>query len=364
MTAPFDPIVLADGSSAATEVRNRVWIAPMCQYSVPDEDGVPTDWHLMHLGQFAAGGAGLVFTEATAVSPEGRISPRDTGIWNGEQADAWARICRLVRAQGATAGIQLAHAGRKGSTVAPWGMDGRGTIDPVDGGWSTVAPSAVPFGDYAVPTALDESGIEKVVNDFTSASTRAAAAGFDVIEIHAAHGYLLHQFLSPLSNTRDDAWGGSLENRARLLLRIVTAVRAAVPDRVLMVRFSGTDWAPDGVDGWNPEDCATVAAWAHEAGADAFDLSSGGTLPGARIPIGPGYQVEFATRVRKRTGAPTSAVGLITDSAQVDEIIGTQRADAVMLAREALRDPHAPLRMARELGAQNIPIPGQYERAY
>ncbi|WP_411721931.1 NADH:flavin oxidoreductase/NADH oxidase [Mycetocola sp.] len=350
----FDPLTLR-----GLTVRNRLWIAPMCQYSVFAEDGVPTDWHLVHLGQFATGGAGLVLTEATAVTPDGRISPRDTGIWTDEQAAAWSRIAAFLRSQGAAAGIQLGHAGRKGSTFPAWGSDDRGTVPMTAGGWQSVGPTDDPFGSLDAPAALDEAGITRVVTAFADAATRAVTAGFDVVEIHAAHGYLLHQFLSPLVNTRTDRYGGTLENRARFLLRVVEAVRAVLGDRVLLVRFSATDWAEGG---WNQADTASVARWAADAGADFFDISTGGAVAGVEIPLSPGYQVPFATYVREHARVPVSAVGLITDPAEAEDIVRSGRADAVMIAREALRDPHFALRAASMSGVDDL-VPGAYQRA-
>jgi len=363
-------------------MRNRLWVSPLCQYSVTAADGVPTDWHLVHLGSFARGGAGLVMAEATGVLPEGRISAHDTGIWNDTQAAAWSRVVDFIHSEGAAAGIQLAHAGRKASVYPEWGAmangaTGSGTVPAELGGWQTVSASAIAFEGYAEPVALDEAGIRDVVAAFADAARRSVAAGFDLVEIHAAHGYLLHQFLSPLSNTRDDQWGGSLENRARLLLDIVRAVRAAV-DVPIFVRFSASDWVDDdwleshgladaGVAGWNEHDTATVAAWALEAGADLFDISSGG-LVRARIAVGPGYQVPFAEAVRREGNVPVNAVGLITEAAQAEAIIATGQADAVMMGREFMRDPHAALRFARELGVEvdGAPVgtPPQYLRAY
>ncbi|SFN78181.1 NADH:flavin oxidoreductase/NADH oxidase [Mycetocola miduiensis] len=354
MPGLFDPITLR-----TLTVRNRLWIAPMCQYSVFAEDGIPTDWHLVHLGQFAIGGAGLVFTEATAVTPEGRISPRDTGIWTDQQADAWSRIAAFVRSQGAAAGIQLGHAGRKGSTFPAWGSDRRGTVPPSGGGWTAVGPTDEPFDGFAAPVALDENGIDRIVTAFADAAARSVRAGFDVVEIHAAHGYLLHQFLSPLVNTRTDRYGGSLENRARFLLRVVEAVRAVLGDTALVVRFSATDWS-DG--GWNEADTAAVARWAADAGADFFDISTGGAVAGVKIPLSPGYQVPFAAHVRNAGQVPVSAVGLISDPAQADDIVRSGRADAVMIAREALRDPHFALRAAAMSGIDDL-VPGAYRRA-
>lgn len=355
MTSLFDPITIR-----STEIRNRIWAAPMCQYSVEAEDGVPVDWHLVNLGAFARGGAGLVFTEATAVSPEGRITPQDTGIWNDAQRDAWARIAAFVRSQGAVPGIQLAHAGRKGSTYRPWAPE-RGTIPAEHGGWQAVAPSPIAFEGYAIPRALGADELAGVVGAFAAAASRAIEAGFEVIEIHAAHGYLLHEFLSPLSNLRDDDYGGSLEHRARLLLEVVAAVREAIGgDAALFVRFSATDWA-DG--GWDEEQTAAVSAWAASAGADFFDVSSGGLVAHQRLEPGPGYQVPFAENLRAAVELPASAVGLITTAEQAAAIVDGGRADAVMLGRELLRDPHFPLRAAHQLGVELDYWPAQYLRA-
>ena len=344
----------------STTIRNRIWVAPMCQYVLDKRDGVVGDWHLQHLGSMAAGGAGLVIAEATGVSPEARISPHDTGIWNDEQAEAWRRVVDFLHAQGATAGIQLAHAGRKASVFPEWGLDGSGTIPADQGGWPTVSASAIAFPGYDAPTALDLDGIDTVVDDFRTAGRRALDAGFDVLEIHAAHGYLLHQFLSPLSNQREDEYGGSLENRARLLLRIVTALRELSADAPLFVRFSATDWVEGG---WDEEQTAIVAGWAAEAGADFFDVSSGGLVAGARIPTGPGYQVHLAEFVRANASVPASAVGLITTAQHAAEIVASGQADAVMLGREMLRDPHFALRAAHELGVELDYWPAPYHRA-
>jgi 2,4-dienoyl-CoA reductase-like NADH-dependent reductase (Old Yellow Enzyme family) len=376
-SALFSPLSLR-----SLTVRNRLWVSPLCQYSVTAADGVPTDWHLVHLGSFARGGAGMVMAEATAVVPEGRISPHDTGIWNDAQAESWSRVVDFIHSQGAAAGIQLAHAGRKASVYPEWGVmangaSGSGTVPTELGGWQTVSASPIAFEGYGEPVALDEAGIRDVVVAFADSARRSVAAGFDLVEIHAAHGYLLHQFLSPLSNTRDDQWGGSLENRARIVLDIVRAVRAEV-DVPILVRFSASDWVDDdwleshgladsGVAGWNEHDTATVAAWALEAGADLFDISSGG-LVRARIAVGPGYQVPFAETVRREGNVPVNAVGLITEAAQAEKIVATGQADAVMMGREFMRDPHAPLRFARELGVEvdGVPVgtPPQYTRAY
>ena len=356
MTRLFEPFTLR-----RLTARNRIWVAPMCQYQCRARDGMPHDWHLMHLGQFAVGGAGLVLTEATAVEPIGRITPRDTGIWNDAQAAAWARIVDFVHAQGVPIGMQLAHAGRKASTLAPWGEDGRhGHATADDGGWETVGPSALAFGSLPAPRALTTAEVAALPGMFADAAGRAAGAGFDLVEIHAAHGYLLHQFLSPLSNERNDAYGGSAEGRARLLLDVVRAVRARVGDGMpILVRFSASDWAPGGLD---PVEVGRIADGAREAGADFADISSGGLVATQQVATGPGYQVPFAARVREVSGGPVGAVGLLTEARQVAEVVDSGAADVVLLARELLRDPHAPLRFARELGV-DVAWPPVYERA-
>ncbi|MBX9245907.1 NADH:flavin oxidoreductase/NADH oxidase [Actinotalea ferrariae] len=328
-----------------TTFRNRAWLAPMCQYSATD--GLPDDWHLVHLGARAAGGFGLVLTEATAVVPEGRITPEDTGLWNDAQTDAWERIVRFVHERGAAVGVQLAHAGRKASTYRPW-HEAQGTVPAADGGWPTVAPSDVAFDGYAAPAELTTEAIADVVAAFAAAARRAERAGFDVVEVHAAHGYLLHQFLSPLSNRRTDAYGGSAENRARLLREVVAAVRAAWPeDRPLFVRVSATDWAEGGL---TTDDVAHAVAGLADLGVDLVDVSTGGNVV-APIPVGPGYQVPHARRVAEVSGLPVAAVGLITSPAQAEGLLVDGAADAVMLGREALRDPMWPLRAAHELRA-------------
>lgn len=354
-SALFAPITLR-----GLTVRNRLWVAPMCQYSAEQQDGMPNDWHLVHLGSFARGGAGAVFTEATAVLPEGRISPQDLGLWNDAQRDEFARIVRFIHTQGAAAGIQLAHAGRKASTFRTWD-ERRDSVPAADGGWATVGPSAIAFGDYAQPAELTREGIGEIVAAFAAAAGRAMSAGFDLIEIHAAHGYLLHQFLSPLSNTRTDNYGGSLANRARALLETIDAIRGVVGvDVPVLVRFSATDWIEGG---WTLEDTQTVAGWAAGHGADFADISTGGNVPAASIPVGPGYQVPFATAVRASAGIPTAAVGLINDPHQAEQIIATDLADVVMMGRELLRDPNFPLRAAAALGVQLSYAPKQYHRA-
>jgi 2,4-dienoyl-CoA reductase-like NADH-dependent reductase (Old Yellow Enzyme family) len=355
----FDPLSLR-----GLELSHRGWVAAMCQYSA-DADaapGVPHDWHLMHLGSFAAGGAALIITEATAVSPEGRISPQDTGIYTPEHTEAWRRITDFVHrygTAGAKIGVQLAHAGRKASTYAPF-AEGRGSVAPSDGGWPTVGPTNDAFGRYAAPRALDEAGIRQVISDFAQAAQRSVDAGFDTIEIHAAHGYLLHQFLTPLVNTRTDGWGGSEEARNRLTLEVVDAVRAVIPDSMpLLLRISATDWTDGGLD---EHTSARLAAAAYARGVDLVDVSTGGAVPDASIPVAPGYQTGFAEHIRTQTGVPTAAVGLISTAAGAEEVLRTGRADAVLIARAALRDPHWWMHAAEELDAK-LPWAPQYERA-
>ena len=338
------------------ELRNRIVVSPMCEYSA--EDGVPNDWHFVHLGSRAVGGAGLVFTEATSVSPEGRISPADTGLWNDAQQAAWQRIAAFVTSQGAAPGIQLAHAGRKGSTEVPW----RGGKALTSGAWTPVAPSAIAFdSDYPMPAALDAAGIQKVIVDFASSARRARNAGFAVIEIHAAHGYLLHEFLSPLANKRNDEYGGPLENRARILRQVVAAVRKEWPaSHPLFVRVSATDWVEGG---WDIDECVELAGMLKSDGVDLIDCSSGGMAPNAKIPTGPSYQVPFAARIRREAGVATGAVGMITAAQQAQEILDRGDADVIIMAREFLRDPYFPRRAAKELDAK-IAAPLQYQRAW
>jgi len=345
----FSPLTLR-----GVTFRNRIAVSPMCQYSCTD--GFATDWHLVHLGSRAVGGAGLVMMEATAVSAEGRISPQDHGIWLDEHIPKLHQITDFIRAQGSVAGIQLAHAGRKASTWRPWDGDGAVPID--QGGWKEVfAPSAIPFNEkYPQPIALEAAGIRKVVSDFTNAARRAREAGFDVIEIHSAHGYLLHEFLSPLSNHRTDEYGGAFENRTRLLIEIVRAVRTESP---LFVRVSATDWAEGG---WDADQSVALAKILKTEGVDLIDCSSGGLVPNAKIPVAPGFQVPFAERIRKEAGIATGSVGFITEPKQADDIIRTGQADMVLLAREMLRQPYWPLHAAHALG-QSISWPVQYERA-
>jgi 2,4-dienoyl-CoA reductase-like NADH-dependent reductase (Old Yellow Enzyme family) len=353
MTHLFDPLTIRDITFA-----NRVFVSPMCQYS--STDGYVNDWHFVHLGSRAVGGAGLVFTEATAVLPAGRISPQDLGIWMDDHIEPLARIVGFIHEQGSVAGMQLAHAGRKASTYRPWA--GRGTVPESNGGWNNVvAPSALPFADYyPMPQALSVDGIKNIASAFAAAARRACEAGFGVIEIHAAHGYLIHEFLSPLSNQRTDAYGGSFENRTRILREIVRAVRGSWPDRSpLFVRISATDWI-DG--GWDLQQSVELARQLKELGADLIDCSSGGNVPHAKIPVGPGYQTQFAEQIRREANILTGAVGMIKSPIQAEHIIVTGQADAVIIARELLRDPYWPLRAARELD-QPISWAVQYLRA-
>lgn len=338
-------------------LRNRIVMSPMCQYSA--HDGLATNWHFAHLSARAAGGAALIFTEAAAVSAAGRISPEDLGIWRDDHIEPLARTTRFIKAQGAVAGIQLAHAGRKASTYRPW-AGAQGAVHKENGGWSVVGPTTEPFSrTYPEPRALDETGLQEVVQAFADAAKRALEAGFEVAELHAAHGYLLHSFLSPLSNTRRDDYGGTLENRARLLLDVTDAVRAVWPETLpLFVRLSATDWR---VGGLTPDDTVVVAGWLKERGVDLIDCSSGGAVGGVQIPVGPGYQVHLAAQVRREAGVLTGAVGMITGSAQADTLLRTEQADLVLLGRELLRDPYWPHRAAAELGVEAF-WPPQYER--
>lgn len=352
MSHLFSPLALR-----GVTIPNRIAIPPMCTYSA--RDGLADDWHLVHLGSRASGGAGLVIAEATAVTPAGRISPADLGLWNDAQAEAVARMVRFMHSQGAVAGVQLAHAGRKASTWIPG--TGTGSIPLEQGGWQIVAPSAVAFGEgHAEPQALDQAGIRQVVADFVSAAKRALAAGYKVVEIHAAHGYLLHQFLSPLANRRTDEYGGSFENRVRLTREVVAAVRAVWPEsQPLFVRLSATDWTEGG---WTVEETVELARLLRGDGVDLIDTSSGGMVPTASIPLGPGYQTGFAERVRREAGIATAAVGLITAPAQADHIIRTKQADLVLVGRDELRDPYWAVHAAQALN-QSASWPQQYLRA-
>ncbi|MGZ4788578.1 MAG: NADH:flavin oxidoreductase/NADH oxidase [Terriglobales bacterium] len=338
--------------------RNRIFVSPMCEYS--SVDGFANDWHLVHLGSRAVGGAGLVFTEASAVTPEGRISPDDLGIWKDEHVEFLSRITAFLTQQGAIAGMQLAHAGRKASTAAPW--NGGLRVPPEQGGWTNVyAPSAIPFSDgYPMPKEMSRDDIAAVCNAFGAAARRALKAGFQVVEIHAAHGYLLHEFLSPLSNKRTDQYGGTLENRIRLLKEVTSEVRKSWPDSLpLFVRISCTDWAEGG---WTIEDSVHLARELKPLGVDLIDCSSGGNLPRVHIPTGPGYQTPFAERIRHDAQILTGAVGMITSAPQAETIIRTGQADAVLMAREFLRHPYWPLHAAKEL-RHDIEWPKQYQRA-
>ncbi|MCU1289416.1 MAG: namA [Acidobacteria bacterium] len=339
------------------ETRNRIWVSPMCQYS--SRDGMPNDWHLVHLGSRAVGGAGLVIMEATAVSPEGRITPSDAGIWSDAHAEAYKRIVAFIKSQGAVAGIQIAHAGRKASTTEPWVGDEK--VDEDKGGWQTVAPSAIAFKeDYPLPREMTKADIEKATDDFVAAAKRSVEAGFEVIEVHAAHGYLFHEFLSPLSNKRTDEYGGSLENRIRFPLEVAAKVREAVPANLpVFVRISATDWMENG---WDLEQSIEFCIKLKEAGIDLIDVSTGGNVPDAKIPVAPGYQVPFAKEIREKAGIATAAVGMIAEPKQAEEILQKGEADAVLVAREFLRDPYFPFRAAKELGG-DIDVPKQYGRA-
>ncbi len=337
----FSPIRLRDVVS-----RNRLWISPMCQYSVSAEDGVPTDWHLVHLGSRAVGGAGLILTEATAVEPRGRISAQDLGLWDDIQAEAFGRIVRFLAEHGAVPAIQLAHAGRKA------GVPGK------------IGPSPLAFSpELGAPREMTVADLEGVIEGFRAAAVRAQAAGFQAVEIHAAHGYLLHEFLSPISNRREDAYGGSFENRTRLLLEVVRAVRGVWPERLpLFVRISATDWLPD-VPSWNVEQSVALATKLVTEGVDLLDVSSGGLAADQQIKLGPGYQAPFAERIRREAGIAVGAVGLITEARQANAIVREGRADAVLIARQSLRDPYWPLRIARDLGVEMV-APFQYRRAW
>ena len=353
MAGLFDPLTIRDLKFA-----NRVFVSPMCQYS--SWDGYANDWHFVHLGSRAVGGAALILTEATAVLPEGRISPQDLGIWADGHIEMLSRIVSFIHEQGSIAGMQLAHAGRKASTRRPW--EGQGKIPESEGGWKkVVAPSASAFTDnYPMPQALTSDGIQEVVAGFAAAARRACQAGFRVLEIHAAHGYLIHEFLSPLSNKRADDYGGSFENRIRLCREIVAAVRSTWPKELpLFMRISATDWINGG---WNIDESVKLAAQLKLMGVDLIDCSSGGNVPHATIPVGPGYQTGFAERIRREADIMTGAVGMITSPVQAEHIIRTEQADAVIMAREFLRDPYWPLRAGRELDEQ-IAWPVQYLRA-
>lgn len=350
MSRLFSPLTLR-----SITFRNRVFVSPMCEYS--SEDGMPNDWHLVHLGSRAVGGAGLVMVEASGVNREGRITPWDAGIWSSDHAHAWKRVADFVRAQGAVPALQLAHAGRKASCDKPW--NGGKPLPAAKGGWQTLGPSAVPFGDYPAPRAMTREEIAKTVADFRQAAAHALAAGFDVVEVHGAHGYLLHNFCSPLSNQRTDEYGGSLDHRLRLPLEVARAVRDAWPaDKPVFYRVSASEWA-DG--GWDLAQSIELARRLKALGIDLVDCSSGGNIHHAQIPLGPGYQVPFAEAIRREARVATGAVGLISDAVQAEQIVASGQADAVFLARAFLRDPYWPRHAAKTLG---VPMewPDQYKR--
>jgi 2,4-dienoyl-CoA reductase-like NADH-dependent reductase (Old Yellow Enzyme family) len=352
MSKLYSPLILK-----SITFKNRIVISPMCQYSATD--GFANDWHLVHLGSRAVGGASLIIQEATAVSPEGRITPSDLGLYQQEHIEKLQRITSFIHQQGSVAGIQLAHAGRKASCAIPW--EGSKQLKEAEGGWMTVSASAIAFNmDDNPPQSLDTNGIKKVIDDFKSAAQKALQAGYKVIEIHAAHGYLIHQFLSPLSNLRNDNYGGSFENRARLLLEVVKAVQSEWPQNLpLFVRISATDWA-DG--GWNADEAVQLSSLLKMEGVDLIDCSSGGLVPYARIPVGPGYQVTFAELIKKESGILTGAVGMITEAQPAEDILAKGQADLIMIARESLREPYFGLNSAKILG-DDIEWPLQYQRA-
>jgi 2,4-dienoyl-CoA reductase-like NADH-dependent reductase (Old Yellow Enzyme family) len=350
MSLLFTPLQLRSVTFA-----NRIFVSPMCQYSA--EDGVVNDWHLVHLGSRAVGGAALVLTEAASVSPEGRISAWDAGIWSPAQVEAWKPVTAFIRAQGSVPGIQIAHAGRKGGCDTPW--RGGKPLAPDAGGWQTLAPSAAAFGAYPAPRAMTEADLEACIADFRQGALHALQAGFEVAEVHAAHGYLLHEFLSPLSNLRTDGYGGTLANRMRFPLAVVQAVRQAWPeDKPVLVRISAADWKEGG---WDLAQSVAFAIELRKLGVDLVDVSSGGNAADQKIVLGPGYQVPFSEAIRREAGIPTAAVGLITEPVQAEHILATGQADAVCLARALLRDPYWPRHAARSLGV-SLPWPDQYKR--
>ncbi|SDY10561.1 NADH:flavin oxidoreductase/NADH oxidase [Halopenitus persicus] len=357
MPSLFSPVTLRE-----TEIRNRVMVSPMCQYSA--EDGFPTEWHRVHLGSRAVGGAGIVMTEATAVEPRGRISPQDLGIWSDDHAEALEPIASFVRSQGATPGIQLAHAGRKAATTRPW--EGHDPLGPDEGGWETIAPSGpYPYPDAEPPRTrtMNHDDVADVIDAFVAAAERARDAGFEIAEVHAAHGYLLHEFLSPVANDRDDEYGGSFRNRTRLTREVTAAIREVWPDgKPVFVRISATDWLPDR-EAWDLEDSIRLAPALADAGADLIDVSSGGIHPDQQVPdAGPGYQVPYAESIREETDVPVAAVGKVTDPTHADALVRNGRADVVALGREHLRHPQWALEAAHELGAE-VEWPVQYGRA-
>ena len=353
MSHLFSPLKIRD-----IELKNRITVSPMCQYS--SKNGFPTDWHLVHLGSYAVGGAGLILTEATAVSPEGRISPDDAGIWNDEQANAYKRITAFIKSQNSIPGIQLAHAGRKASTYSPW--KGTGEVKIENGGWLTLAPSPISFADnFPLPKEMNENDIKLVINQFAEAAKRSVDAGFEVIELHFAHGYLVHEFLSPLSNKRTDEYGGNLQNRCRFAIELAKSVRIIIPDGTpLFARISSTDWVEGG---WDIEQSIQLAVWLKEVGVELIDCSSGGNISNAKIPLGPGYQIPFAEKIKNQANILTGGVGLITTAEQAEQIINSAQADIVLLAREMLRDPYWALHAAKKLNVDLNDYPKQYLRS-
>ncbi|MDB5222132.1 MAG: NADH:flavin oxidoreductase/NADH oxidase [Chitinophagaceae bacterium] len=351
------PLLFVPIKIRGIELKNRIVVSPMCQYS--SVDGFAHDWHLVHLGSRAAGGAALVFTEATAVSPAGRITPSDLGIWKDEHIDFLKRITTFIEAHGAVPAIQLAHAGRKASHHVPW--KGSAPLSADEGAWETLAPSAIPYKESdPLPKEMSKEDIVKVINDFSDAAKRSVKAGFKIIEIHAAHGYLINEFMSPLSNTRTDEYGGSFDNRIRLLLEIVEATRKVwTGEYPLFVRISATDWVEGG---WTDNDSVNLAAILKDKGVDVIDCSTGGNISSQKITASPLYQVPFAEKIKKETGIMTGAVGMITTAQQAEEILSKKQADLILLARQFLRDPYFPLHAARELNV-DVPWPEQYDRA-
>jgi 2,4-dienoyl-CoA reductase-like NADH-dependent reductase (Old Yellow Enzyme family) len=353
MSKLFSPIKIQN-----IELKNRIAVSPMCQYS--SINGFPSDWHLVHLGSRAVGGAGLILTEATAVSPEGRISPDDAGIWNEEQVNAYKKITSFIKSQNSVSGIQLAHAGRKASTYSPW--KGSGEVKVENGGWITLAPSPIPFSEnFPHPKEMSEEDVQLVIDQFTKAAKRSIEAGFEVIELHFAHGYLVHEFYSPISNKRKDKYAGNLENRCRFAIEIAKSVRETIPDGTpLFARISSTDWVENG---WDIDQSIKLAKWLKEVGVDLIDCSSGGNVSNAKIPAGPGYQIPFAEKIKKEAKILTGGVGLITTAEQAEEIISSEKADIVLLAREMLRDPYWALHAAKKLNVDLTDWPKQYLRA-
>ncbi|MCX6170348.1 MAG: NADH:flavin oxidoreductase/NADH oxidase [Ignavibacteriales bacterium] len=352
MSKLFSPLKIRE-----IEFKNRIFVSPMCQYS--SEDGTPNDWHFVHLGSRAVGGAALVVVEATAVSPEGRISPEDSGIWSEKHVEGFKKITDFIKEQNSVPGIQIAHAGRKASTYSPW--NGNGEVTKKNGGWQTLGPSEIPYADdYPKPKKLGKDEIQKIIMQFKNGAERSIRAGFQIIEIHMAHGYLVHEFLSPLSNNRTDEYGGSFENRTRLSIEITKAVREVIPTHLpLFIRISSTDWVEGG---WDLDQSVQLAKKLKEAGADLIDCSSGGNIKKAVIPAGPNYQIPFAEKIRNEAKIFTSGVGFITQAEQAEQIIASGKADAVFLARELLRDPYWPLHAAKQLNV-DVEWPKQYLRA-